>query len=575
MNQNTTHMNMKKVFIYCRKSQESEERQALSIPSQIAEMNKVAKRDNLTIEKTFEESQSAKKPGRPVFEEMLIELEKQSIKKILVWNPDRLSRNSVDTGKIIYMMDQGFIDEIITPNQSFQATPNDKFLFNILCGQAKLENDNRGINAKRGMSTKAEMGWYPAPAPLGYKNTPDRKKGFKVIIKDDNFELVKKCFQEVLKGKQPVRVWELASKEWGVSAKHGKPIAPSTFYRLITSPFYYGEFEWPSKSGKWFQGKHEPMITRDEFDRIQQLLGSKGRPVARSHTFDLTGLFRCSVCGCGITASKKTKYFKKTDRWAEYSYYHCSRKNRKMKCTQPPIKQSDFEVEIMKQLILLKPPEDFVVWAKKWIKVIHDDESSAQEEILSSKHRALETVEKQLNNLLKMRINDDIDDEKYRETKTELESNRDKLKKSLETIDERMTTWRFKVERAIDIAYGAYLKFKTGKRDVRHEVLLSIGSNLKLDHKEMRILLDDHFQTFAEQEKWPEKFKDWVEPQKYTDLFEKRPDLRPAIPIWLEDRNVNITSQFVRIFKVFEDFRFIQQLREDMDKVRPAVAIAV
>ncbi len=152
-------------------------------------------------------------------------------------------------------------------------------------------------------------------------------------------------------------------------------------------------------------------------------------------------------------------------------------------------------------------------------------------------------------------------------------STKQTLINKIENAHGSLSSWRIKIEEAIDIAYGSAIKFKVGGRDARREVLFNIGSNLQVNHKKVLIELDDHLIPFAEQEKWSEKYKDWVEPQRYTDLFAQFPDLRPANPIWLGDRNVNITSQFVRIFKVFENFRFINQLKEEMEKVRPAMAI--
>ena len=277
------------------------------------------------------------------------------------------------------------------------------------------------------------------------------------------------------------------------------------------------------------------MITREEFDVIQRRLGKHGKPISRSHTFDLTGLFRCSLCGCAITASKKTKYYPKTNNTVSYVYYHCTKKNQNIKCTQPPIVAKEFEAAILEKLLLLRPAEEFVTWAKKWIKTIHEYESQTQEEVFSSQNRQLEGVENKLNNLLDMRINGDLDDTLYKTKKSELEQERLRVKSLVEKTGHGMSNWRLKVEKAVDIAYGSYLRFKTSGRDDRHEILLSIGSNLQLDHKKVRIDLSDHFEVFVEQENWEENYKGWLEPQKYTDIFDKIPDLRPANPSWLPD----------------------------------------
>src|SRR5690348_7156289 len=118
-----------KYIIYCRKSSEQEDRQVLSIESQMKELLDVAKKENLKVVGIIEESHSAKKPGRPKFNnELVAKFESGIANGVLVWNPSRISRNSVDTGKIVYLMDEGKLLEVRTPSQLFRNIPNDKFL---------------------------------------------------------------------------------------------------------------------------------------------------------------------------------------------------------------------------------------------------------------------------------------------------------------------------------------------------------------------------------------------------------------------------------------------------------------
>ena len=525
-----------KVFVYCRKSQESEERQALSIPSQIEELEKLAKRDGLELIKPYyQESQSAKKPGRPIFNQMLKDMESLKVKSVLVWNPDRLSRNSVDSGQIIYMMDQGFLNEVITPSQVISNTPNDKFLFSILCGQAKLENDNRGINAKRGMTTKANMGWYPAPAPLGYKNTSDRKKGFKIIeVDEEKFPLVRRLFNEIISGKQPSEVYKEASEIWKLTSQKGTILSKSSFYYLITKPFYFGEYEWPKKSGNWYKSSHKPMITQEEFNIVQRALGKMGKPIARKHTFDLTGLFRCTECGSAMTATQKTKYYKGTGRTATYVYYYCTRKNRNMKCHSKPLTELDVAKQIDDLLLKIRPDEEFVIWARKWLIAMHINESSFQEETLKSQQRALEAVENKLNKLLDVFLNESIDEVSYKDKKTKLEEEKRKLKDRISNSGNEMDGWRNRVENTLDFALACQHKFNVGTRADKHEVLMRIGENLLLKpNKLLDIRLKPEYGVLANKQNWEVKYSDWLEPQKYTEIMDKNDDLRPANPSWL------------------------------------------
>jgi DNA invertase Pin-like site-specific DNA recombinase len=531
-------MESKKVFVYCRKSQESEERQALSIPSQIETLEKIAKRDGYKLVNPYYlESQSAKKPGRIIFNQMLQEMEKQQVHRVLVWNPDRLSRNSVDTGQIIYLMDRNVLEEIITPTQVFKNNPNDKFLFNILCGQAKLENDNRGINAKRGMTTKANMGWYPAPAPLGYKNTPDKKKGFKTInIDEEKFDLVKRLFTEIIKGKQAFKVYEEASKEWKLTSHLGNIISKSGMYYILNNPFYYGEYEWPRGSGIWFKGKHEAMITREEFDIVQNALGKYGKPIAHSHTFDLTGLFRCEKCGCAITGSKKTKFYKK--RTATYVYYHCTKKNKKIDCDSSPVKESDFVEQIYKLLLSIKPDKEFIDWSKKWLHYIDNDQTEFKEEILESQRKELKMTENRLDRLLDMKLNDMLDDAKYKEKKEKLEKEKKEIEEKLSKLNEDSNNKKIRIENDLDFAYACKNKFEIGLREEKQEILIRIGENLYLNNDELLdVKLKRVFKVLADKDKWGEQYKDWLEPVKYTEIMEKNSDLRPANPVWLRELN--------------------------------------
>ncbi|MBA3066263.1 recombinase family protein [bacterium] len=173
---------MSKYFLYARKSTESEDRQIMSIEQQFTEVKEYAKKEGLNIISEFTESMTAKKPGRPVFNELLARLEKGEADGILAWNPDRLARNSIDGGRIIYLVDTGVIKSLKFPTFRFDNNAYGKFILSIAFGQSKYYTDSLSENIRRGIRHKLRKGIWPGWAPLGYLN--DHKTKTIVIDKE-------------------------------------------------------------------------------------------------------------------------------------------------------------------------------------------------------------------------------------------------------------------------------------------------------------------------------------------------------------------------------------------------------
>lgn len=322
--------------LYARKSSESEERQALSVDSQVNEMLQIAERDGLEIVDVRRESHSAKASGqRPVFNEVVKDLRDKRFNGVLVWHPDRLSRNAGDLGSLVDLMDQKSLVEIRTYGQRFTNSPSDKFLLMILCSQAKLDNDNKGVNVKRGLRMRCEMGLWPAPAPTGYLNEKRVDRRGYVLIDPARAPIVKQMFEKVAYEKwsgRKVYHWLKFDMNFR-SAAGNKPLTLSNVHKILQTPFYYGSFEYPVKSGKWYVGKHKPIIKKELFDKVQAQMKRDCIVRGELKEFAFTKLLTCGLCTSGVTAEEKFKKLKKTGEVVRYVYYGCSRsKDRDCKC---------------------------------------------------------------------------------------------------------------------------------------------------------------------------------------------------------------------------------------------------
>lgn len=338
-----------KYCLYARKSTESEERQVLSIESQIKEMLQLSERECLEVVVMKRESHSAKETGqRPVFNEIIDEIKQGKYNGILTWAPDRISRNAGDLGKIVDLMDAGKLHEIRTYGQKFSNSPNEKFLLMILGSQAKLENDNRGINVKRGLRTRAEMGLWSGTPPLGYMTQGLMDKKCQVIVDTLRAPTVKKMFEKVAYEQwSGRRLYNWLRFELNFYTRGNKPLTLSGVYRILENPFYYGVFERPRDSGNWYQGKHTPLITQELFEKAKSQL-KRDQIVRETKEFAFTKLFTCGYCGSGISAEEKWKQLK--DGGANrYIYYSCSRA-RDRNCKNQYIREEDLITELLKIL---------------------------------------------------------------------------------------------------------------------------------------------------------------------------------------------------------------------------------
>lgn len=312
--------------LYARKSSETDERQAMSIDSQVREMEAIAERDGIEVVEVLRESHSAKDSGqRPTFNQLIAEIRNGKFNAILTWAPDRLSRNAGDLGSLVDLMDQGKLREIRTNGQIFQNSPNEKFLLMILCSQAKLENDNKSVNVLRGIKAKCEQGWRPGMAPLGYMN---RAFGGRhdIIPDPERAPVIPQLFEKAAQGwsGRRLKTW---LDEVAFINRSGQPVTLSQVFLILNNPFYYGEFEYPVRSGKWFKGAHEPLISKALFQQVQAGRFAPSKAKWGSKTFAFKGIFKCASCGSEITAEEKFKPLKDGS-LKRHVYYHCTRQVR-------------------------------------------------------------------------------------------------------------------------------------------------------------------------------------------------------------------------------------------------------
>ena len=473
----------KKFFLYARKSTDTEERQVRSIDDQLAELRELALRENIEIVKVYTEKQTAKAPGRPVFNEMLADIERGVADGILAWHPDRLARNSVDGGKIIWLLDIGKLHELKFSTFWFENTPQGKFMLQIAFGQSKYYVDNLSENIRRGIRQKLKNGLWPQMAPLGYLNDKEKKI---VIIDQSKALLIKKSFELYASGRYSLALLRKTINELGLLGRRGSLMSVSNFQHLLKNPFYCGLIRY---NGEIYEGRHEPIITKKLFDDVQAVMSRKSKPNKKvPKYFVFRGLIHCGECGCLITAEIQKGH----------TYYRCTK--RKTACSQKYVREETLREQINSYVQKVSLPTD---WAANMMAELEKEkkENAQSADAFAQKLRdKIIVLDGRLSRLMDGFVSGIVSSEEYQVAKSKLLSEKQFVKDKVSAFERKGISW---FEPAIAFIKEAEVASSLAKsednKNVR-EFLEKIGSNFRLAARRLDFTYQKEWQLLAENE---------------------------------------------------------------------------
>ena len=463
---------MTKYFIYCRKSSEDEERQVLSIEAQLTELREYAKQNSLFVVKEFYESKTAKEPGREIFNEMLGEIEKGTAQGILAWNPDRLARNSIDGGRVIYLVDTGKITTLKFPTFWFEPTPQGKFMLSVAFGQAKYYTDNLRENILRGIRQKIRRGELSAKAPLGYFNEPRLR-----TIEPDRktFSKVKECLGAFATGQFTLTGIQRKMFSVGLVSKTGKPLALASVEHILTNPFYYGHFQY---RGEVHAGSHKPMISKKLFDQIQEARIANGKPRKKRgpKNFQFLGFATCGVCGYAITAER---HIKKSG--LKFIYYRCTHKSKTIECTENRFLREEALADQVKELCQkVSLPDE---WRDKYIAKLDTESAESRQSsdlFVQNLKNDISAISARLERLTDAYLGEALELGEYLERKNALMSEKKSLEEKLSDFERKGNHWLELMRNWIIEANQAGNLIKQENLLGMKDFLVDIGSNRRI-----------------------------------------------------------------------------------------------
>jgi site-specific DNA recombinase len=426
---------MQKFFLYARKSTDVEDKQVLSIEAQLTELREYAKRENIEISAEFVEKQSAKVPGRPIFNKLLNDIEKFG-GSILAWHPDRLARNSVDGGRVIYLLDTGKLASLKFPTFWCDSTSQGKFMLNMAFGQSKYYVDSLSENTKRGLRQKVRNGDYPSQAPVGYINDSRTKS---IVVDKKKSRVIRLAFERYVKGGQ--RLEDIANflAKNGISTRSGKRMSKSRATFILSNPFYIGLFKY---GGEIHEGKHEPIISKKLFDEAQEMLKFRGQPERKpqNEPQPYCGLISCASCGMMITGEHKFKR-QKNGNVHEYTYYRCSKKSKTIKCSESAVREKELDRQLSSLIQKVSLPKD---WAEELLKMAEKDFNNSAPSLtacVKESETKIYVISQKLERLLTGYLDQVIDQVDYTSQKAKLLSEKKSLQEEMTSLSHKQNDW--------------------------------------------------------------------------------------------------------------------------------------
>lgn len=473
--------------IYARKSSESDDRQVLSLSSQIEWARAVCVKLGVSAPLVLEEAMSAKTPGRPVFGQLMDLIQRGAVDTVVCWKADRLARNALDGGAIIYTLEAKKLTQIVTADRLYTGDGDSVLMLNMELGLSAKYSKDLAKNIRRGIDEKLRRGEWSGKAPLGYRNVRESADHGKIETDPEMALVIKELFRLAASGtvslsklaaltRDPWRL-RLTKRRGGVE-RVGLP--PSCLHRILTNPFYYGAMRY---RGQLHVGTHEPLVSHDLFDAVQTAFAGRRtlseRPKRKA--FALAGLIRCASCGRRLSGVEKVK---RSGR--RYTYYVCS-KHQKGACAQRPVTEGAVLATLrlsLRKLSITKPDLGIVervlaererTWAKR---------ADGQRERLEARRAG---VGKQRARLLDLLVSGTVAESDYDRKARELAEEEARATLALRALDanpaDELEPVRAFFRGLVDLPES----FDAGEAGERRALVRSVGLELEAADEELRV----------------------------------------------------------------------------------------
>jgi DNA invertase Pin-like site-specific DNA recombinase len=483
----------RQAVLYARVSSDEQEKEGYSIPAQLKLLRGYAAAVDLAVIREFVDVETARKPGRSGFNEMLALLKRSlACRTILVEKTDRLYRNLKDYVTLDELdLEVHFVKENVVLSRDSRSS--EKFMHGIKVLMAKNYIDNLSEETRKGLLEKAEQGRWPTLAPLGYRNVvgPDGKK---TIEPDPEVApLVVRLFEWYSTGTYAIEEVTRMALDGGLSFRRSRrsdgQLPTASVHRILRNRMYTGDFDW---KGKRYRGAYTPLITRELWEKVQAVLDRRHQRKNRKakHDFAFSGLIACGHCGCALVGEIKK---------GRYVYYHCT--GHKGKCPEPYTREEVLSERFAALLKGLAFDEEILGWVKAALVQSHGDEKRFHEEAIGRLRTEYDRLQHRLDAMYVDKLDGRIDQDFFDQKSTEWRVDQTRLLRAIEEHQVADQDYLTEGVQLLELAGRAYELFRKQNPREQRRLLDFLLSNCIWRDNRLSVTFRQPFDIIADSAK--------------------------------------------------------------------------
>jgi site-specific DNA recombinase len=394
-----------------------------------------------------------------------------AVRLLLVEKTDRLYRNLKDWVTIdeleveIHFPKEGVV-------LSRDSRSSEKFMHGIKVLMAKNYIDNLSEEARKGQQEKAEQGLWPTKTPLGYRNVagPDGKKI--IAVDPEVAPMVSKLFEWYATGQYSLQEAARKARDAGFVHRTGTKVPVSTVHSILRNRLYTGHFEW---TGKLYQGRHEPLVSLDLWERVQGVLDGRHAKKHRrmTHDFAFSGLIACAKCGCSVVGEIKKQ---------RYVYYHCTGyadkcQGKPASCRRRYVREEVLEQQFTALLGRLQFDDEVLSWVRKALHTSHADKRREQEEAIARLRAEFDRLQRRLDAMYVDKLDGRVDAAFFDKMSAEWRAEQERCQREIDRHQEADKSYMDEGAQILELARSAQRLFERQEPRQKRRLLNFVLSN--------------------------------------------------------------------------------------------------